>query len=173
MKKLNIVVLIAVMLGLTGCPSGPGQDRRNEPTDYEPVVMDRKKMENAIKIENPRPIKDAGKIYVYPPDSMIFINEKYKGIHIIDNKDPENPIKEGFIRIPGNLDISIKNRTLLADNATDLVAIELSGYKSISVSKRLRNVFPEYMPPDFGTVPEQYKEPNRPDSTVIVEWVKK
>jgi hypothetical protein len=46
-----------------------------------------------------RNLEDPGKIYYKFP--YIYVNEKYKGIHLINNSDPQNPVKEGFIVAPG------------------------------------------------------------------------
>ena len=64
-----------------------------------------------------------GKIYF--KEGYIFINEELKGIHVIDNRNPENPQNIGFIEIPGNVDIAIKNNTLYADSYIDLGAIDI------------------------------------------------
>jgi hypothetical protein len=102
---------------------------------------------------------------------MIYLNEKYKGIHVIDNSNPASPEKIAFINIPGCIDIAIKNNNLLADNAIDLVSIDLSGgMQALKVSKRVRNVFPESTPPDLDYIPAVFNHSNRPENTIIVAW---
>jgi len=97
-------------------------------------------LRSSVKLNASKDLKNPGKIYV--KGNYLYINEKNKGMHIIDNSTPSAPVKKGFISIPGNFDISIKGDTLYADSYTDLVAIELSSDLSgISVTKRLENVF--------------------------------
>ena len=55
-----------------------------------------------------------------------YINDKYKGIHVIDNKNPENPVKIAFIKIAGNVDISVKDNYLYADSLKDLLVFNIS-----------------------------------------------
>ena len=135
---------------------------------YIPVLMDRTEMEQAIKFEPPRPMNDPGKIYY--KDSYLFIVEKYKGVHVIDNSNAANPEKIGFIHIDGVRDIAIKNNVMYADNAVDLIAVQLNAsYTSISVTKRLKNYFPEMASPDGMDFPSHiYK--NRPANSIIVAW---
>jgi len=137
-------------------------------SEYIPVLMQRAEMEQAIKFESPRPMSDPGKIYY--KDSYLFIVEKYKGVHVIDNSNAANPEKIGFIHIDGVRDIAIKNNVMYADNAVDLVAVQLNAsYTSISVTKRLKNYFPEMAAPDGMDFPSFiYK--NRPANSIIVAW---
>jgi hypothetical protein len=139
---------------------------------YRAILMTRTELEKSINMIAPLEMKNPGKIYF--KDDYIFISEKYKGIHIINNKDPLNPVKTGFITAPGCIDMAIKQDILYLDNAVDLVAVRLkSNNQSIEVKKRIKNVFPEITPPDGNYIPNRYMEYNRPENTVIVEWIKK
>ncbi len=137
---------------------------------YTPVLMTREVLESSIDLLPARELKQPGKIYL--KDNYIFINEKYKGIHIINNQDPENPVNTGFIRVPGCIDMAVKGQTLYADNAVDLVAIDLSEINNITVSSRIKNVFPEIISPDNNYY-YPYITDNRPENTIIVGWEKK
>lgn len=135
---------------------------------YIPVLMDRAEMERAIKFEPPRPMSDPGKIFYKDP--YLFIVEKHKGVHIIENSNPANPEKIGFIHIDGVRDIAMKNNVMYADNAVDLIAVQLNdSYTSVSVSKRFKNYFPEMVSPDGRGFPSYVYE-NRPANTIIVDW---
>ena len=74
---------------------------------------------------------------------MIFINEKYEGVHVINNADPSNPIKYAFITVPGCIDIAMKGKTLYVDNAIDLVALDVSDPLNVQVTERIPGIFPE------------------------------
>ena len=54
---------------------------------------------NSVVITSPKEIVESGKIYVY--QDYIFVNDKYKGIHVIDNSNPVTPVKIAFISILG------------------------------------------------------------------------
>ena len=77
--------------------------------------MERTELEKSVKFRDTQEIENPGKIYY--KDQVIYLNEKYKGIHIIDNSNPESPKNIGFINLPGCIDIAIKNNSLFADNA--------------------------------------------------------
>ena len=89
-----------------------------------------------------RALKNTGKMYFY--QDRIFINERNEGIHIIDNSDPSNPNQLGFIHIPGNLDIAIKDGILYADNYTDLLTIDINDYTNPLLLCRDEEVFLNY-----------------------------
>lgn len=136
--------------------------------NYLPVFMSRTEMEKAVRLESPAPIKNPGKIYI--KDNYIFINEKYRGIHVIDNTDPENPVKKGFIHIDGCLDMAIRGNILYADNAIDLVSISLNAdYSSISVKGRVKEAFPEPSSPEGYWYTSSFDK-FRPEGGIIVRW---
>lgn len=137
---------------------------------YSAVLMTRAELEKSIVYQNARPIIQIGKIY--KKGSWVFITEKYKGIHLIDNTNPSSPVKAGFIRVPGCIDIAVKNNSIIADNSVDLVTIEIGSLPEVKVVSRLRNVFPEPLPPDLQYIPYKYSKEARPENTVIVEWKK-
>lgn len=168
MRYMRSLFLIGVVFICTGCPE---KEPTKEPlTEYKPVLMDREEMNRQLHIEEPQPIGTVGKIY--QKGDFLFISERFDGIHVINNENPSNPEKIGFIRIPGSLDMAIKGSTLYADNATDLIAIDVSDPNNIEVKKRISDVFPEFAPPDDGRIPEKYQKENRPDGTVLVKWEK-
>jgi hypothetical protein len=163
MKKILFIILISSLFLIS---SDHAYHRQSA---YYPVLMERTELEKSVFSRDPQEIIKTGKIYY--KDSFIFLNEMYKGIHVIDNSNPENPENIGFINIPGCIDIAIKSNSLLADNATDLVAVDLSnGLDRLTVTRRVRNVFPESTPPDLDFIPYEFNHSNRPENTIIVRW---
>ncbi|MBI9054510.1 MAG: hypothetical protein JEY96_11875 [Bacteroidales bacterium] len=157
-----LLLLVPLILASTS-------DDYYNPTSYYPVLMERSELEKSIFFKESQEIENPGKIYY--KDNVIYLNERYKGIHVIDNSNPSSPINKGFINIPGCIDIAIKNNSLLADNAVDLVAIDLSnGIQSLSVTRRVRYVFPESTPPDLDYIPSSFNHTIRPEGTIIVRW---
>ncbi|GAB5554153.1 MAG: hypothetical protein Sapg2KO_37440 [Saprospiraceae bacterium] len=86
-----------------------------------------------------RPIENLGKIYYKAP--YIFVNERFKGIHIFDNSDPSQPTPIAFIQIYGSEDIAISGNILYADNYTDLVAIDISDLNNVQVVSRTEDLY--------------------------------
>lgn len=132
--------------------------------DYLPIFMERSELERSVSYElGGRELVQPGKIYYKSP--YIYINEKYKGVHVINNTDPANPRNEAFIIAPGCIDMAVKGNTLYLDNAVDLVAFNL---ETKQVTERIKNVFPEPIPPNNY----YYEITNRPKDFVLVGWKK-
>ncbi len=165
MKLYQFLLLLLVAL-----LPGSSRDDFENPSEYFPVLMERNDLEISVKFLNVQEIINPGKIYF--KNHMIYLNERYKGIHVIDNHSPSSPQNIGFINIPGCIDIAVKNNSLLADNATDLVAVDISDLEHAKVTERIQNVFPESTPPDLDYIPYMFTPANRPRNTVIVGWEK-
>ena len=107
-----------------------------------PVYMSFADIRADIRMEASKELVNPGKIYFY--NNYIFINEKREGVHIIDNNDPSAPDNIGFLPIPGNVDIAIRNQVLYADNFTDLLSIDLLDLQNPRLLKRTQNAFPHF-----------------------------
>jgi hypothetical protein len=140
--------------------------------DYQAIYMKRADLERSISYVPPStsstdsPIKNPGKIYYKHPN--LFVNEKYKGVHLFDNTDPSKPLYKGFIAAPGCLDMAVKNNIIYLDNAVDMVSVDLNNLndKNMMVTKRLPDIFPQLAPPDGSSQ-------LHPEGLIIVEWIKR
>ena len=168
---MKILYLFCLVLLLTSCPYERFDfDLPNTETSYSPILMDRSQLEKSVMLTASMPLVDAGKIYT--KGKWLYIVEKYKGIHVIDNENPATPINSRFIQIPGCIDLAIKENTLYADNANDLVAIDISNQAAIIITKRIQNAFPDLIPPDDDVLPIRFQAQNRNANSVIVDWIK-
>ena len=110
-------------------------------------------------------IESTGKICIM--GNYIFMNELEKGIHIIDNANPAHPVNIGFINIPGNEDIAVRNSTLYADSYGDLVAFDITDPLHVQTKKILSNIF-------LGRNIYYANPGTNPDSiNVVVGWITK
>jgi hypothetical protein len=131
-------------------------------TIFTPIYETKEAVSLNIKSNPPREITLPGKFFVY--GNYIFLNEIDKGVHIIDNADPGNPVVKAFIDIPGNLDIAVKGNILYADMYQDLVAVDISDPLKAKLVKDLPGVFSErYYANGF------IADNNR----IIIGWLKK
>jgi len=134
-----------------------------------PVTQSIADFRASVKVQEPKSIKESGKIYAW--EDYIFINDKNEGVHIIDNTDPFNPQNIRFLKIPRNMDIAIKDKKLYADNGMDLVVFDISDINRISEIGRVQNVFPNY----YATAPENVSYVDfdnfDPSQEVIVGYV--
>ena len=132
--------------------------------DWKPIFMKRTDLEQSVKyIKEKRPLKNPGKIYC--KDNYIYVNELYKGVHVINNSNPANPVKEGFIIVPGCVDMAVKENILYVDNAVDLVAFDL---ESKRVTQRIKEVLPEVPAPSGTHCYHEVK--NRLKELILVGW---
>ena len=155
MKAINFFsILIILVLGFQSCT----HDRCERETTFIrsiPIWKTTDEIRASIQLEEPRALKNPGKIYFY--NNYIFVNEQREGVHFINNTNPENPIKEGFIAIPGNVDIAIKDKILYADTYIDLVAIDISDLNNVQLRERKTEVFPHFGMDELGRVLVDYE----------------
>lgn len=161
MKKtvaIPIVMMLAVLFVSKGDYSPSSK--------YVPVFMTRTDLEKSVSYkEGKREMKDPGKIYIH--GDRIFVNEKYKGVHIIDNSNPANPLQTGFILAPGCIDMAVKENIIYMDNAVDFVAFDM---QNKTETKRIKNFFPERKnSPDGSNYDSGH---NRPKDYILIGWRK-
>lgn len=106
--------------------------------EQTPIWIGASSLNNDIAVQAPRALKEPGKIYFY--NNLLLINDKYEGVHIIDNTDKSNPISKAFIEIPGNIDIAIRGNYLFADNYTTILVIDISDFDNPVVVSTLEGL---------------------------------
>lgn len=109
---------------------------------YDPVYVKAETLRAEIKPEAPRPLKNAGKIYVY--EGYLIINEPEEGLHIVDNRNPKAPVPVAFVPIPGNVDMAVRNNILYADSWVDLVMLNIEDPANPKFAGRVKEAFPNY-----------------------------
>lgn len=147
MRTIFIFLFLATAVGFVSCTDAD-DSKYAEYIVARPLKMSMSEFKNSVDIIAPVPMEESGKIYVY--EDLIFVNDKYKGVHIIDNQNPKSPKKIGFIKIPGNVDISIKDDHLYADSITDLIVFDISDIDHIKVINRMENVLRDNVVFPFG-----------------------
>ncbi|MGZ5283934.1 MAG: hypothetical protein ACXWDO_07730 [Bacteroidia bacterium] len=170
MKNLRYAVLLFSLAIFSASCTPIDDDETIEQSEYKPLLMTRDQLSNSVSFQPAKELKNPGKIYY--KDGYIFVNERYKGVHIINNQDPKNPQNIAFIQVPGCIDMAMKGNMLYVDNAVDLVTIDLSNTQNPVITSRLTDVFPESTPPDGQMPKEEFRAENRPANTIIVEWIK-
>ncbi len=82
---------------------------------------------------------NSGKIWY--DEGHLYVNIIDKGVLIVENYDPRNPKKIGFIEIPGNVDLAVSGTTLYANSFNDLVTIDVTDFQNVKETSRINGVF--------------------------------
>jgi hypothetical protein len=142
MKKLMYLFGL-VVVALASC-----DNQVTETVTYkinEPIFMSTETFRNSVKVSSePHKITALGKMCFY--NDYLYISEHEKGIHIIDNRQPENPKIVGFIELLGNGDLAIRNGLLYADSYIDLVWFDISNPQLPELKGRLDSIYPTALP---------------------------
>ncbi len=132
--RVPVLVLgVACMIASEPGHSSPAPDL----VTHDPILLTYEEMRAAFSVMPARDIIHNGKIMT--AGHLLFVNERFRGIHVIDNTVPTSPKRLWFIAIPGNADMSYKEGVLYADSTVDLVAVDVSGPPRLV--KRLEDVF--------------------------------
>jgi hypothetical protein len=157
---LVLTVLLGISILLEGC-----SDKCEIKSEYvylEPVYTTVQELRESIEITAPEPVSGVGQLYL--KDNLLFVNDPGKGIHIIDNTNPSQPLPKKFLKIPGNFDLAIKGNILYADSYVDLVAFDISDINAVEETGRLEGVFKNYK--SFGIAIDA-------QCCVITDWTEK
>jgi hypothetical protein len=168
----RLVALLGLLAGfLGGCEDVCHQTLTY--SVYEPVYMTHEELKAAVHTQAPIALEQPGKIYI--KDNYLFINEVGKGIHVYNNANPAAPQPVSFINIPGNVDLAVMGDILYADNAVNLVALDISDPASVRVVRQIENVFPGST--RYPGIARWYDPATmaQPDLSrgVIVDWIKR
>lgn len=166
MKNLFLLFLVSTIFGLVSC-NDSDDSQYAEYLVAKPIKMSMSDFKADITVIAPVPIERSGKIYVY--GDYIFVNDQFKGVHVVDNSNPKNPKKIAFIKIPGNVDISIKDNFLYADSITDLLVLDISDIHQIKMVKRLENVLRDNVVFPFGADIFEWKDIDY-DTEIVLGW---
>jgi len=166
MKKLYLFSFFLLLtLSFFSCViDEPAEDFTVE--GLRPVYIMEELADSIISLP-PQPISQLGKIFY--KDNLIYVGERAQGVHIIDNSNPEDPVRMGFIQIPGNKDVTIKGNLMYADNYADLLTIDISDLNNVQEINRIEDVYP----PTSGSFPDFYTgyfECADPEKGFVMRW---
>ncbi len=143
------LLMTAMFWGLSGCKDSFIEEHTY--TANVPIYMSWSDLRKASDPMPPEPIAEQGKIYL--KDNLLFVNEKYKGIHVFDNSNPASPLDRGFISVPGNVDLAVKGNFLYADSYVDLVVFDISNIGNPKEVYRMKDIFPYTIPETTAAYP--------------------
>ncbi len=139
MKNLNFCFLLIISLLLLDSCGDKCQNLITYKTQV-PVYMSKEQLAKSVSSIPAKALTNTGKIWIY--DKYLFVNELNKGIHVIDNSNPNFPKSVSFIQIPANVDLAVKGNVLYADSHTNLLAIDISNPLQIKILETIENAIP-------------------------------
>lgn len=161
-KTVSIIPVIISVLLLGSCKK---EEKTKIVEGYKPIYATTEQL-NRVETRENEPLHHPGRIYCY--NHFLLVNDEGLGIHIFDNSDITQPKHISFIAIPGNMDFSVKNGILYADNITDLVLINIADPAKPVYVNRIQGVFPVQQFPDaHGAF-----ECTDPSQGVVIGWEK-
>ncbi len=133
---------------------------------YVPVYAQLTEVED-IKLESARPFARAGKMYIY--GDYLFQNDLNQGVHIIDVRNPAEPRKLAFLKVPFSTEVAVKGRFLYTNNYEDMLTFDLAKPETPILVDRIPNVFKftnqEY--PQYNNILFVCPDPAK---GVVVDW---
>lgn len=115
-----------------------------------PIYQPLDELDNITNLP-PQTIGLTGTIFLL--DSLFFMLEQKKGIHVFNVKDSLNVTALTFFQIPAVSDFTINGNRLYADSWKDLVTIDISNLYQIREIDRQANVFaPLLYPPLYDGI---------------------
>lgn len=101
-----------------------------------------------VRNTSPQTIQQSGAIYLQ--DTLLFILEQRKGIHVFSLRDSTNTVSLTFFKIPAITDFTVNGTLLYADSWKDLLTIDISNLNEIRVASRVIDVItPPLYPPEY------------------------
>lgn len=156
------VITLCVIIGIMAFESSP-----RRPHNFEPIMISRTDLEASFEVTTAREIENPGKLWVY--NNFILLVEQYRGIHIINNSNPNNPQRIGFVNIIGCTELAARDGILYANNAIDLIGVKATqDFSSLEVVSRNRNVLPMISSPEHWN--DDYFINKLPENMIIIRW---
>lgn len=141
---LSLLSLFSLSLILTSCQKeeAPLFSGMGKKPVYIPVEETR-----TIKNTPQQPVEATGGIFL--KDTLFFIAEQRKGIHVYNVTDPSHPFYLTFFSIPALGDFTVSGNRLYADSWRDLITLDISDIYAIIEIDRVEDVFTPLLYPSF------------------------
>jgi hypothetical protein len=139
LKSILSLFFIASLAAITGSCTKDSCARTVHYQVVTPVYKSFADVRSSFGSKPASEINNPGKIYIF--GKYLFVNETGKGIHIIDNTNPASPQNISFINIPGNVDMAVRNNILFADCYVDLLAIDITDPRNVTLASRYEGFY--------------------------------
>ncbi len=164
-RLILIAFSIFICVGLTSCFDLPEGESG---LGMKPVYISPDDF-SVIYTREPQPNVDQGS-FVSDGD-FFYINERFKGIHVYDNTDLNNPVKIHFWNIPGCSEFTLDGELLYADNSRHLLTIDISDKADIKYVSHVKDIYTGDQ--QNNNFPEDYRgifECVDFENGIVVDW---
>jgi hypothetical protein len=160
---MRIIILILV-LTFVSCEKPPFTADTLIPEYFDSLDF------SGIETIEPQPVINQGAIVKV--GNFLFINDRKRGIHVVDNSQPGSLFYLLFWKIPGNETFTINENYLYADNGPHMLVINISDFNDIKYESYIENVFLENMIDQFpeDAVSGQFFACPDPDKGLVKTW---
>lgn len=151
-KPIKSILLTLLFSGsyMASVGSGCIEECLSDYTSTEPVTLTWEELRAEIQPTYGDSITLIRPGKIYKKDEHLYIVDQYRGVHIFDISDNQNPIQLAFIPLIGALDLSIQGDYAYINSFTDLVVINIQSVLSRTFEQhhitRTENVF---LPPGY------------------------
>lgn len=163
---LGCVSILSILLSGCYCDyKNPGKDK--VVSGVKPVYGQFVKKD--ISLSESWPANDLGTPLVY--ENFLLVLEKFAGIHVIDNGDPTNPNKIGFLEIDELADFGIVNNSLVVACGNNVHTFYIEEIQKLVYGDELSKAF---LFPIGSTSPEDYYgsfECRDEDKDTVGHWI--
>ena len=145
MRPLFIVVFLVV---LAAAVSSCRMDAQQPVIGSAPEYISRDSLLHSVVLLSAQPLLHPGKTIAI--GNFLYINEQYKGWHIVNNSQPNSPHNSAFLNCPGAVDGTTNGQYLYTNNSNDLVIVDASDPahpKEAFRSQRVLNTLPSTRDP--------------------------
>jgi hypothetical protein len=136
----NLFICLLPLVLLAGCMK---EKNYRTFTLVRPEYKIKQSVKDAVKLTAAKTLKNLGSFILY--NHTMFVSERNEGIHVIDYSNPSSPQNKGFIPLPGNTGIAIKNDMVYADCYSDLFIIKLVSATQVELQDLVSNAFSSRM----------------------------
>ncbi len=141
--KQNISLSIATLLLIVIAASCIKSTSSKKFKIYTPQFEAKSTYLQKIKKQEPKAVTKIGKHILYK-NYMLVSSINQDGIHVFDVANPASPQNIGFINIPYNDNITIKNDIMYANSGPDLLVLTIANNMEVSVVNYINKINANY-----------------------------
>ena len=139
MKNLTVSLVIFMLLGITVLSCRSTCDRTLYYYSKTPVYQDLTSIRNSFEV---RGVEDMDTILrIVEVDHAYFLEEKGRGVHVIDKLNFSLPTRTAFISVPGCFSIEAQGDMLYVARGPDIVEVNVGDLSNITKRRTLKDLF--------------------------------